>query len=214
MALSKVDFNNINVTPAASKALKWNSSANGFETGDLGGNMVLLSTTTASSSATIDITSGIDSTYKEYIIKCIDIHPATNDTALTFQTDTGTNTSYNQTMTTTRFKAGQNEAGNYTVLGYETGSDQAQGTSFQVLTQNVGNGNDESLAGTLHIFEPSNTTFVKHFLATFNTYQHGDATYNDFTAGYFNTTTAITRVRFKMSSGNIDSGTFKLYGVS
>jgi len=214
MALSKVDFNNINVTPAASKALKWNSSANGFETGDLGGNMVLLSTTTASSSATIDITSGIDSTYKEYIIKCIDIHPATNDTALTFQTDTGTNTSYNQTMTTTRFKAGQNEAGNYTVLGYETGSDQAQGTSFQVLTQNVGNGNDESLAGTLHIFEPSNTTFVKHFLATFNTYQHGDATYNDFTAGYFNTTTAITRVRFKMASGNIDAGTFKLYGVS
>jgi|TARA_R100001460_G_scaffold3002_3_gene9258 hypothetical protein len=213
MALSKVDFNNINVTPAASKALKWNSSANGFETGDLGGNMVLLSTTTASSSATIDITSGIDSTYKEYIIKCIDIHPATNDTALTFQTDTGTNTSYNQTMTTTRFKAGQNEAGNYTVLGYETGSDQAQGTSFQVLTQNVGNGNDESLAGTLHIFEPSNTTFVKHFLATFNTYQHGDATYNDFTAGYFNTTTAITRVRFKMASGNIDAGTFKLYGI-
>jgi len=213
MALSKVDFNNINVTPAASKALKWNSSANGFETGDLGGNMVLLSTTTASSSATIDITSGIDSTYKEYIIKCIDIHPATNDTALTFQTDTGTNTSYNQTMTTTRFKAGQNEAGNYTVLGYETGSDQAQGTSFQVLTQNVGNGNDESLAGTLHIFEPSNTTFVKHFLATFNTYQHGDATYNDFTAGYFNTTTAITRVRFKMASGNVDAGTFKLYGI-
>ena len=213
MALSKVDFNNINVTPAASKALKWNSSANGFETGDLGGSMVLLSTTTASSSATIDITSGIDSTYKEYIIKCIDIHPATNDKALTFQADTGTNTSYNQTMTTTRFKAGQNEAGNYTVLGYETGSDQAAGTAFQVLTQNVGNGNDESLAGTLHIFDPSSTTFVKHFMATFNTYQHGDATYNDFTAGYFNTTTAITRVRFKMASGNIDAGTFKLYGI-
>ena len=214
MALSKVNFNSMNVTPAASKAVKFNSSNNGLETGDIGGSLVLLSTATASSSATIDFTSGIDSTYKEYIIKCIDIHPATNDTALTFQTDTGTNTSYNQTMTTTRFKAGQNEAGNYTVLGYETGSDQAQGTSFQVLTQNVGNGNDESLAGTLHIFEPSNTTFVKHFLATFNTYQHGDATYNDFTAGYFNTTTAITRVRFKMSSGNIDSGTFKLYGVS
>jgi len=214
MALSKVDFNNINVTPAASKALKFNSAADGFETGDLGGSMVLLSTTTASSSGTIDITSGIDSTYKEYIIKCIDIHPATNDQALTFQADTGTNTSYNQTMTTTRFKAGQNEAGNYTVLGYETGSDQAQATAFQVLTQNVGNGNDESLAGTLHIFDPSNTTFVKHFLATFNTYQHGDATYNDFTAGYFNTTTAITRVRFKMASGNIDAGTFKLYGIS
>ena len=213
MALSKVDFNNINVTPAASKALKWNSSANGFETGDLGGSMVLLSTTTASSSATIDITSGIDSTYKEYIIKCIDIHPATNDKALTFQADTGTNTSYNQTMTTTRFKAGQNEAGNYTVLGYETGSDQAAGTAFQVLTQNVGNGNDESLAGTLHIFDPSSTTFVKHFMATFNTYQHGDATYNDFTAGYFTTTTAITRVRFKMASGDIDAGTFKLYGI-
>ena len=97
MALSKVDFNNINVTPAASKALKWNSSANGFETGDLGGNMVLLSTTTASSSATVDFTSDIDSTYKEYIFKFIDIHPATNGAELQFQTDTGTNTSYNQT---------------------------------------------------------------------------------------------------------------------
>ena len=187
--------------------------AGALDSGVATGAMTLISTTTASSSATVDITSGIDSTYKEYIIKCTDIHPATNDKALTFQADTGTNTSYNQTMTTTRFKAGHTEADNYTVLGYETGSDQAQGTAFQVLTQNVGNGNDESLAGTLHIYNPSSTTFVKHFMATFNTYQHGNATYNDFTAGYFNTTTAITRVRFKMASGNIDAGTFKLYGI-
>jgi hypothetical protein len=91
MALSKVDFNSINVTPAASKAIKFNSSNNGLETGDVGGSLVLISTVTASSSATIDFTSGIDSTYKEYIFKFIDIHNATDAADFQFQVDTGTN---------------------------------------------------------------------------------------------------------------------------
>ena len=117
MALSKVDFNNINVTPAASKALKWNSSANGFETWDVGGSLNLISTQTASSSATINFTSGLDSTYKEYIFKFIDIHPATDNTDFTFQADTGTNTSYNQTMTTTFFDSTHKEDGSDTGFG-------------------------------------------------------------------------------------------------
>ena len=214
MALSKVDYNSINVTAAASKALKWNSSANGFETGDVGGDLVLISTTTADEDATISITSGIDSTYKKYIIKCIDVHPETDDKAFTFQADTGTNTSYNQTMTTNRFKAGHKEDGTYSVIGYETGSDQGQATAFQTLTQNIGNANDESCAGEIHLYDPSSTTFVKHFLARFQSSQHAEQTYDDFTTGYFNTTTAITRVQFKFASGDIDAGTFKLYGVS
>jgi len=175
--------------------------------------MILLATETASSSSTISFTSNIDSTYKEYIFKFYDIHPETDDKAFTFQADTGTNTSYNQTMTTTRFKAGHKEDGTYSVIGYETGSDQGQGTSFQTLTQNIGNANDESCAGEIHLYDPSNTTFVKHFVARFQSSQHAEQTYDDFTAGYFNTTTAITRVQFKFASGDIDAGVIKMYGV-
>jgi len=104
MALSKVNFNSMNVTPAASKAIKFNSSNNGLETGDIGGSLVLLSTQTASSSATISFTSDIDSTYKEYIFKFIDIHPASEYAHFSFQADTGTNTNYNQTIKQARIK--------------------------------------------------------------------------------------------------------------
>ena len=178
-----------------------------------GGAITLLSTETASDAATISFTSNIDSTYKEYVFKFYDIHPETDDTHFTFQVDTGTNTSYNQTMTTTRFKAGHKEDGTYTVLGYETGSDQAQGTSFQQLTQNIGNANDESCAGELKLYDPSNSTFIKHFLARFQSTQHAEQCYDDFTAGYINTATAITRVQFKFASGN-SNGVIKLYGIS
>ena len=215
MALSKVDFNNINVTPAASKALKWNSSANGFETGDLGGNMVLLSTTTASSSGTIDITSDIDSTYKEYQVHFFDVHPQSGS-RLAFQVDTGTNTNYNQTITSTSFAARHQEGeADNPDLGYQTGDDLAQSTSFQRLSVGgtVETDADASATGILHLFDPSNTTFVKHFIATMQIYHNDQSTHNSFVAGYVNTTTAITRIRFKYESGNIDAGTFKLYGI-
>ena len=179
MALSKADFNNINVTPAASKKLKWNASANGFETGDLGGSMVLLSTQTASSSATISFTSGIDDTYKEYVFKFIDIHPAGNDSE----------------------------------LAYRTAQDLAQGTGAAHLTQGIGTDNDQSASGQLMLFAPSSTTFVKHFIARTNTYSADDYNYTTFVAGYCNVTAAIDGVQFIMSSGNIDAGVIKMYGV-
>ena len=214
MALSKVNFNSMNVTPAASKAIKFNSSNNGLETGDIGGSLVLISTQTASSSSTIDFTSGIDSTYKEYVFKCINIHPATDSSHFTFQADTGTNTNYNQTMTTSHFQAYHNEGDGSTGLDYLASYDQAQGTAFQNLALSVGNGADECVSGTLQVFNPSSTTFVKHFIARINSYNGNDFTSDYYTAGYFNTTTALTRFQFKMSSGNIDAGTIKMYGVS
>ena len=216
MALSKVNFNSMNVTPSASKAIKFNSSNNGLETGDIGGSLVLISEQTASSSSTIDFTSGIDSTYKEYIFKFINIHPATDGAEFTFQSDTGTNTNYNQTITSTMFTANHKEDDSETGLSYFSAFDQAQGTSFQNIQTNVSADNDNGANGTLHLFEPSSSTFVKHFISTTNSQQSdtSNLTHNHFVAGYFNTTTALTRVRFKFSSGNIDSGTFKLYGVS
>ena len=177
------------------------------------GGLVLLETQTASSDGTLDFTSNIDSTYKEYIFKLTDIHPSSNDGILSFQADTGTNTSYNQTITSTFFAAYQNEGGTDTALGYQASSDLAQATTFQRLIES-GSGNDESAAGTLHLFDPSSTTFVKHFMGSGQCYQRSDYSQVHYLAGYFNTTTAITRVQFKMSTGNIDAGTFKMYGVT
>jgi len=179
-----------------------------------GGSLNLISTQTASSSSTISFTSNIDSTYKEYIFKFYNIHPATNSTMFAFQVDTGTNTNYNQTITSTHFSVGHNEGDSDTIFTYQTGMDQAQGTSFQKLGNNLGNGNDECLAGTLHLFDPSSTTFVKHFIARLAEYHNEDYAFDSYTAGYVNTTTALTRVQFKFESGAIDSGTIKLYGIS
>ena len=212
MALSKVNFNSMNVTPAASKAIKFNSSNNGLETGDIGGSLILLATQTASSSGTLSFTSDIDSTYKEYIFKFIDIHPATDQKNLTFQVDTGTNTNYNQTITSTSFFSYHRED-DVNGISYSTGGDQAQGTSLQNISDSIGNANDEALAGWLRIYDPSSTTFAKHFISCSLANMHSEGVYQTFRQGYINTTTAITRVRFKFSSGEIQGGTIQMFGV-
>ena len=176
------------------------------------GAMTLLATQTASASANLSFTSGIDSTYDSYVFKFYDIHPATDNADFTFQVDTGTNTNYNQTMTTTVIRAYHAEADDEAVLNYG-GRDQGQGTSFQILVHEIGNDNDQSCVGSLQLFNPSSTVFVKHFMSTMNEYTGGNLSLNKFVAGYINTTTAITRVQFKFSSGNIDSGVIKLYGI-
>jgi len=178
------------------------------------GDLVFISKQTASSSASISFTSGIDSTYKEYVFFFNNIHPATDSVYFQFQADTGTNTNYNQTITSTFFRARLEEANANANLGYRTQDDLAQSTNFQRLTAPVGNQNDECCSGYLHIYNPSSSVFVKHFIARLNTYQNTDATNDQNVAGYFNQTTALTRFQFKMSSGNIDSGDILLYGVN
>ena len=179
-----------------------------------GGAMTLLETQTASSSSTISFTSNIDDTYDEYVFKFYDIHPATDDVDLTFQVDTGTNTNYNQTITSTTFQVFHGEDGSSGAVAYKTNRDLAQSTSFQPLCQDIGNGNDESMSGYLHLFSPSSSVFVKHFIGLGTNVYSGDASIQIYSAGYVNTTTALTRVQFKMDSGNIDSGVIKLYGIS
>ena len=179
-----------------------------------GGALNLISTQTASSSATISFTSGIDSTYKEYVFKFINIHPATDEAHLTFQGSTDGGSSYGVNITSSYTLAYHAEDDSEATLTYQTASDLAQSTSFQRLLHGIGNQNDESAAGTLHLFDPSNTTFVKHFIASASSYNAGSYEYNTYPAGYFNTTSAIDAIQFKMSSGNIDSGVIKLYGVS
>ena len=214
MAISKANFNSFNVTPTASKFITFNSSNNGLAADDVGGSLVLISTQTASSSASLSFTSGIDSTYKEYIFKFINIHPASNNTELTFNMSVDGGSNYNVTKTTTFFQAEHDEADSTTSLAYKTGDDLAQATGFQNLCDTIGNDNDANGSGSLHLFDPSNTTFVKHFMSTVNGMYNSNYITNCFAAGYGNTTSAVNAVQFKMSSGNIDSGVIKMYGVT
>ena len=179
-----------------------------------GGTLILLSTQTASASATISFTTGLDSTYDEYIFKFINIHPSA-DARFTFNGSTDSGSNYNVTKTTTTFWAGHNEAGSDSNLFYVTADDLAQSTSFQRLTLEVGNFStdaDNNYSGTLTIFNPSSTTYVKHFISS-GLHDGSNYASQDFVAGYFNTTSAINAIRFQMSSGNLDDGIIKLYGV-
>jgi len=181
-----------------------------------GGALNLITTQTASSSATIDFTSGIDSTYKEYVFKFINIHPAdVSEFQFNLSADSGSN--YNVTKTTTFFRPTHRENGADGGISYRAPADLAQGTGFQSLTQALGDtavDNDASASGYLHLFNPSSTTFVKHFIAEVQHMHNNDYSMDVFVAGYGNTTSAIDAVQFKASSGNIDSGTIKMYGVS
>ena len=215
MALNKLKFNSLNVTPSASKALKFNSSANGFETGDAGGSMKFISKQTASSSSTINFTSGIDSTYKEYIFILDNIHPATDNVSFQFNgTDDTSSHSFDITKTTTAFQAYHSESDAEASFGYRSADDVAQGTGYHTLSNQASNDNDASLSGFLHLLDPSNTTFVKHFVARISGNNEDNHAQDGLSAGYFNTTAAITGLDFKFSSGNIDSGTIDLYGVN
>ena len=177
------------------------------------GTLTLLSTQTASASATISFTTGLDSTYDEYIIKYINVRPATDATDFQFNMSTDSGSNYNTTKTTTNFIAYHFENDTDAVLAYNGSYDLAQSTAFQTIGDQVGNGADECISGTLQLFNPSSTTYVKHFINTGNKYQYSNISINEFQAGYGNTTSAVNALQFKFSSGNIADGIFKLYGV-
>ena len=175
------------------------------------GNMILISSQTASNSASISFTTGINSTYKEYQFYFIDIHPRTDNVLFTFNLSTDSGSNYNVTKTTTWFQAQQNEAGTVTDLEYRGDSDLAQSTAFQYLTY-LGSDADQNSAGSMSLFNPSSTTYVKHFIADLNTTTSSDYCSHVFVAGYGNTTSAVNAIQFKMSSGNMD-GTIAMFGV-
>ena len=182
-----------------------------------GGNMVLLSTQTASGDASISFTSGITSTYKEYMFIFNNIHPATDDTHFQFNFSTDGGSSYNVTKTSTVFASEQQEDGTNASLFYAGTFNLAQSTSYQSLAPAIDDTNDSCASGYLHVFSPSDTTFVKHFISAVHMSQHSSdnslysTTYR--TAGYGNTTSAINAIDFKMSSGNIDDGTIQMFGI-
>ena len=194
--------------------------AGALDSGVATGATTLIKTLTASSSGTLSFVHGassvvLDGTYKEYIFKFINIHSGNNDVLFSVGFRDGS-TDYDASKTTTLFQAEHDEddgatsltglsAGNGDILHNETG--------FQVMTRNMGNGNDECMSGELHLYDPSNTTFVKHFMFRTNINSNDDSSDVSHGQGYCNTTTAIDAVQFKFNSGNIDSGTIKMYGI-
>ena len=184
--------------------------------------LVLLSTQTASNSSSVSFTTGLDSTYDMYEFHFINVAPTIDENAFEFNGSTDSGSNYNVTKTSTHFQAYHTESDASTSLGYDTGGDLAQSTDFQKLTSSNGNGGDDNLSGTLQIFNPSSTTYVKHFISNINhTYRVGaPLSLNAFVAGYFNTTSAINAIRFRfveavgsgVGNGNVN-GIIKLYGV-
>jgi hypothetical protein len=179
------------------------------------GKMTLISSQTASGSASISFTSGIDSTYPIYRFEFINIHPSIDSSAFRFNASTDGGSNYNVVKTTTSFDAIHKEDGSGASLSYKTGNDHAQSSDYQVLAQGTGADNDQSNSGYLYLFNPSSTTFVKHFMATINEYAWNDYNVNQFYAGYFNTTSSINAIDFKYTGGVSPtfSGTIKLYGI-
>jgi hypothetical protein len=184
------------------------------------GSMVFIKKLTASSSATLSFVHGtdgvvLDNTYKEYMFTFNNIHPSNNNPQFEFNLSTDGGSNYNVTKTSTYFRAYHTESGS-SGFGYRTGQDLAQSTDFQNLTAELGNDNDHSLSGGLTIFNPSSSTFVKHFIFNTTNIYNADPDYdfNNFGAGYGNTTSAVNAIRFQMSSGNIDAGDICLYGIA
>ena len=176
------------------------------------GKLKLISSQTASNSASISFTSGLNSTYKVYRFVFVNIHPRSDNFHFTFNMSTDGGSNYNVTKTSTAFVTYHREADDDAGITYDGGFDLAQSTSFQPFQQNWGNGADESGSGDLILFNPASTTYVKHFISRCNNYHAGDYSIDCFNAGYFNTTSAVNAIRFQMSSGNFD-GTIYLYAI-
>jgi len=198
---------------------------NGSMASGFGGNMVFIKKLTASSSATLSFVDGtdgvvLDDTYKEYVFTFKNIHPANDGTGedvdFTFQVSTNTGSSYGVAITNTHFRAFNYENASGQGLGYLSGEDFAQSTSFINVTENgtSGGANDEHLTGTFHLFNPSSTTFVKHFISRFNFNTAQDSFQDQYIAGYVNSTSAVDAIQFKYSLGNIDAGDICLYGIA
>ena len=180
----------------------------------LKGNLVLLTTNTSTNQASSSFTTLIDATYDVYIFKFINIRAVTTDLGVNFffQTSTDGGSSYGVTATTTYWGADHNENGSGGTLQYIASGDLAQGTGYQRLTQALGNIADEATSGELHLFNPSSTTYVKPFYTRTQGYGFGNTADDMYAAGYFNTTTALNAIDFKMGSGTFD-GTIKMYGL-
>ena len=176
---------------------------------------VLIATATASASATLSFTLGLDSLYDAYEFRFENMHPQTQHAQFGFQVNAAGASGFNETITSSYFVAYHNEAGSDSALSYSAGHDQAQGTAYETMFHALDNEAKDSCSGILTLYSPSSTTYVKHFVARFNgTHHSSEYTMDAYAAGYINVTSAIDEISFAMSSGNIDAGVIKMYGIA
>ena len=213
MALTKFNYNSFDVTPVASNAFAFNSTPNGLSTASSGAMNLITTNTISSGVSSSSFTSSINSTYDTYLFKFFNIHPATNNTEFQVNFRDGSS-AFDATKTTTVIDSNHAEDNSFAGVDYGSSDDIAQGTGYQTIGKNISNDNDGCCSGEMYLFSPSSTTFVKHFLISSASYFASDYSNNYYVAGYGNTTSAVDAIQFSMSSGNIDSGTIKLYGVS
>ena len=212
-AIARAAANNITTSGVFTSSAITNSSVTGITVlANPSDGITFISSQTASNSASISFTSGLTSTYKAYKFVFANCHPRTDNVHFTFNLSTDGGSNYNVTKTTSYFTAYHAEADTDQALTYNSTDDLAQSTAFQALATGIGNGADESVSGSLILFNPSSTTYVKHFISNVDRYFSGDYTGNEFVAGYGNTTSAINAIQFKFASGNMD-GTIYLYGI-
>jgi hypothetical protein len=213
-AITRSIANNITTSGVFTSSAIANSSVTGITVlPNAEDGITFISSQTASASASISFTTGLTSTYKAYKFVFSNIHIATDGAHFQFNGSTDSGSNYNVTKTTTYFTAEHKENGTGPSLNYAPTVDLAQSTGFQDLGVDLGNDNDQSSSGSLIIFNPSSTTYVKHFICTYQQSHNNDLSLVGHIAGYFNTTSAINAIQFKMDSGNIDAGTIYLYGI-
>ena len=221
MALSKLTYNSLNVTAAASKGIGFDSDPDALQADYTSGDMVFIKKLTASSSSTLSFVDGtsdvvLDNTYKEYLFTFKNIHPSADNNNFQFNLSVDSGSNYNVTKTTSFFRTEHTESGADSALTYISGSDLAQGTGFQRINLGLGDDAEMNLSGYLHLFNPSSTTFVKNFIGASNQRHKATPYYcqTAYMAGYGNTISAVDAVQFSMSSGNIDAGDICLYGIN
>jgi hypothetical protein len=214
-AIARSIANNITTSGVFTSSAITNSSVTGITVlANATDGITLISSQTASNSASISFTSGLTSTYKAYKFVFVNIRPATNNVDFQFNGSTDSGSNYNVTKTTTQFNSYHDEGGTEGALVYNTGYDLAQSTAYQNITNDISNSADMNTCATMILFNPASTVYVKHFIATTNNnYNASNFFQNDYLAGYFNTTSAVNAVRFQMSSGNIADGKIYLYGI-
>jgi hypothetical protein len=212
-AIARNAANNITTSGVFTSGAITNDSVTGITVlANAADGITFISSQTANNSSSISFTSGLTSTYKAYKFVFKDIHPRTDTAAFQFNMSTDSGSNYNVTKTTTLFYAAHLEDGSATALTYDTAIDLAQSTAFQTIANGCGSDADQDTSGTLTIFNPSSTTYVKHFIATLNSAHDANYSFSWNIAGYGDTTSAINAIQFKMSSGNFD-GTIYLYGI-
>jgi hypothetical protein len=212
-AIARASANNITTSGVFTSDAITNASVTGITVlANASDGITLISSQTASNSASLSFTSGLDSTYKAYKFVIVNMNPATNTAQFSFNMSTDGGSNYNVTKTSTFIYNLHNEADTETALAFNGDPALAQETGFQRLNDNISNDADAGVSGTLTLFNPSSTTYVKHWISHTQANRAEPLSENTFVAGYGNTTSAVNAIQFKYSSGNMD-GTIYLYGI-